>query len=433
MAAPSHEEHSAFRDERDALGPVQVPAAALFGAHTVRAVANFGSTGPRLGDRRELVRAFAQVKAAAALANAEVGALPREVADAVVEAARRVAAGEHDGEFPVALVQGGGGTSWNMNVNEVLANLAEEILGGKRGSYALVHPNDHVNRSQSTNDTGPTAVQLAVMTAAAPVAAGLEAVAEALEAKAAEFAGLERLGRTCLQDALPVDAGAVHAGQARAVRSVAAVFGASLAPLHEVPLGATAVGTGFGAPDGYRERAVALLAEETGLPLAPSADLHAALAFLDPLVGVASAAARAAAVLAQIASDLRLLASGPVGGIGEVVLPELQPGSSQMPGKVNPVLPELVIQTGFDAAARLTAVQAASAAGELELNVMEPVAVRHLLEGLEQLATTASLFAERCLAGLSWNREAVAAHLAGSRAAAVALALEQGYDAAYRS
>jgi aspartate ammonia-lyase len=422
----------AFREERDALGPVRVPALALYGAQTVRAVANFGSTGPRLGDRRELVRAFGRVKAAAARANTHAGVLAEQAADAVVAAARQVSAGEHDAEFPVALVQGGGGTSWNMNVNEVVANLADELMGGRRGQYVHVHPNDHVNRSQSTNDVSPTSVALAVLDAAAPVTAALRTVAEALEAKAAEFAGLQRLGRTCLQDALPVDAGAVHAGQAHAVRRAAEVFAGSLDPLYEVPLGATAVGTGFGAPEGYRERAVAFLAEETGLPLQPSRNLHAALAFLDPLVGVASAAARAAAVLGQIAADLRVLASGPVGGIGEVMLPKLQPGSSQMPGKVNPVLPELVVQTRIDAEARLVAVQGAAAAGELELNVMEPVAVRHLLEGLEQLATTASLFADLCLTGLDWNRETVARSLTGSRAPAVARALEQGFDAAWR-
>jgi aspartate ammonia-lyase len=420
---------SEIRTEHDMLGAVSVPAAALYGAQTVRAAANFGTTSARLGDRPELLRALAQVKASAAEANSELGVLEPAIADAIVRAADELAAGTLADQFPVALVQGGGGTTTNMAVNEVLANRAAQLLGAEPGRADVVHPLDHVNRSQSTNDVVPTALALAVQACAPAALAGLADVIDALEGLAEKAGGDLRLGRTCLQDAVPLPIAAYHGAQVTAVRRAAVELSRSVEALLEVPLGATAVGTGIGAPAGYRERAVELLAERSGFPLRPSADLFDALAHLDPLLRVASEAAVASLTLAKIAADIRLLSSGPVGGIGEVRIPAVQVGSSLMPGKVNPVIPELVIQASFEIRGAAHVVELAVAAGELDLNVMEMVVARHVLAALVQLGEVASLFASRCLAGLEWDSAAVDRHLAGSRAAAVERALESGHDA----
>jgi aspartate ammonia-lyase len=317
-----------------------------------------------------------------------------------------------------------------MNANEVIANRAEELLGGRRGRYARVHPNDHVNRSQSTNDVYPTALQLAVLRAAEPAVEGLEHLAATCAGRAEAFGDLPRLGRTCLQDAVPLTVRDTHAAQATAIRRCAAALREAADGLRHVPLGATAVGTGIGAPPGYRERAVRYLAEEAGLRVVPTADPFDALAHPDGHLAVATAAARAAVVLGKIAADLRLLSSGPHGGLGEVRLPAVQVGSSIMPGKVNPAIPELVMQVGFEIRGAAHVVELAVAAGELELNVMEPVVARALLGALHDLGVVARTFADRCIAGLVWNAEALDRHLAGSLAAAVEHAARDGYAAA---
>jgi aspartate ammonia-lyase len=418
------------RAERDAIGGLEIPSDALYGIHSARAVANFALGGPTLGDRPVLLAALARVKIAAARANAALGVLAAPLADAIVAAAREVAEGRWADAFPVPLLQGGGGTSLNMNVNEVLANRANEILGGARGSYRPVHPNDHVNRSQSTNDVVPTALSLAALHTGGSTVAGLDHLRATLERKAAEWGGVERLGRTCLQDALPLTVGATHRAQAHALARTTAGLRASLDALREVPLGATAVGTGFGAPEGYRARAVALLADESGELLRPCEDPFDALAHLDPYLAVAHALERAVLAAAKLAADLRLLSSGPVGGIGEVELPAVQAGSSAMPGKVNPVVPELVLQVSYDVRGTVATVEAAVAAGELELNVMEPVLAYRLLDALDSAGACARLFADRCVAGLRWRADVVADHLRGSLAGRVERAATEGYDAA---
>lgn len=419
-----------YRTERDSLGPVEVPHEALYGAHTARALANFALGGPRLCDRPALVIALAQVKEAAARANGELGALDRRRADGIAAAARRVAAGECHEHFPIAVVQGGGGTSANMNANEVLANLGNLALGGGRGSYDPLHPNDHVNRSQSTNDVYPTALQIAIVRAAAGTVDGLAHLGRTLAEKAEEQGQLERLGRTCLQDAVPLSVRDTHLAQAHAIERVTADVRAAADALLAVPLGATVLGTGIGAPDGYASRVVELLAETTGLALAPASDRFDALAHFDPYLGVASALNRAAIVMAKIASDLRLLSSGPVGGLGEVALPALQAGSSAMPGKVNPVLPELVLQVSYDVRGTVATVEAAVAGGELELNVMEPVIALRLPDSLVDVGRVARLFADRCIVGLRWRPDVLARHLEGSLAGAVEQALAEGYESA---
>jgi aspartate ammonia-lyase len=423
---------SDVRLERDSLGEVEVPADALYGAQTLRAAANRIS-GVTLQDRPEFLDGLVHVKIAAARANVELGVLAPELASAIVEAGREVLAGRWRDQFPLDLVQGGGGTATNMNVNEVLASRAAELLGAAPGRrYERVHPNDHVNRSQSTNDVYPTALQLAVLTGAASARPGFEQVAETLDWKAEESGALERLGRTCLQDALPVPAAETLRAHAHAVRRTSAALDAAIDPLRAVPLGATAVGTGLGAPAGFPALAVRYLSEETALPLVPSPNPFDALAHLDPLLTVASALRTVMLVLGQLAQDLRLLSSGPAGGFGEIRLPPVQVGSSLMPGKVNPVIPELVLQIGFEIRGACQTIEAAVAAGELELNIMEPVVARAVLAGLHDSGRVAALFAERCLAGLEWDVEAIARNLEGSFAEAVAVATTDGYDAAVR-
>jgi aspartate ammonia-lyase len=315
-------------------------------------------------------------------------------------------------------------------VSEVLANRAAQILGSEPGRYDLVHPFDHVNRSQSTNDVYPTALQLAVIDLSEPALIALADVAGSLDGLAETAGGLQRLGRTCLNDALPVPVAGYHAAQAAAVRRTAKAIGEAAEALTAVPLGATAVGTGVGAPEGYRERVVAKLSERTGRELRSASDLFDALAHLDPLLAVANAVSTAALALGKIASDLRFLASGPVGGIGEVALPAVQVGSSIMPGKVNPVIPELVIQASFEIRGSASIVESAVAAGELDLNVMGPVIARQLFQALTTLEEAAHAFATRCLDGLRWNHATVTAHLRGSLQADVERAVLVGHDLA---
>jgi len=419
-----------LRVERDSLGAVTVPAGALYGAHTVRGLGNFRVSGVTMRERPELIAAFGHVKAAAARANAELGVLDASVAVAVRDAAREVARGQHDDQFPLDVVQGGGGTASNMNANEVIANRAAAILGGTYGTYELVHPNDHVNRSQSTNDVYPTALALATAAVGRVTASHLDALAAVLTEKAATGADRERLGRTCLQDAVPLTIAQTHQAQAHAITRAGSALQRATEQLLAVPLGATAVGTGIGAPVGYQQLAVRLLAEESRLPVSPAENPFDELANLDGYVDVAAQAVRVALVMAKIASDLRFWSSPPV---GEVRLPAVQVGSSIMPGKINPVIPELVMQVSFETRGMATIVEAAAAAGELELNVMEPVIARHLLGSLRELGRVAELFGERCVAGLEWQDDALAAHLAGSRAELVQRAAEEGYAHAART
>jgi aspartate ammonia-lyase len=304
------------------------------------------------------------------------------------------------------------------------------MLGGALGSYDPVHPLDHVNRSQSTNDVHPTALQLAVLDRGGPAIGALTSVAAALDRCGARAGDLERLGRTCLQDALPLPVSAYHGAQASAVRRAAEGVKAAIEPLRAVPLGATAVGTGLGTPDGYRDLVVAKLARRSGEALRPCEDLFDALAHLDVFLTAAASAATASMTLAKIAADLRLLASGPVGGIAEIRLPAVQVGSSIMPGKVNPVIPEHVMQVSFEIRGALHVVEMAVAAGELDLNVMEPVIARHLLEALERLALICDLFVSRCLNGLEWDAPTVQLHLRGSLQPAVEQAAKAGHDVA---
>jgi aspartate ammonia-lyase len=416
-----------FRVERDSLGELAVPAQALFGAQTARAIDNFRVSGVTVSERPALIAALGHVKAAAARANAQVGAIEEPIASAICAASREVAAGAHDDQFPIDLVQGGGGTAVNMNANEVIANRAAELLGGSRGGYEIVHPNDHVNRSQSTNDVFPTALALATIAVGRDAVDQLRPLAALFDAKAASGASQERLGRTCLQDAVPLTIAQTHHAQGHALARVTGSLERALEQLLTVPLGATVVGTGIGAAGGYRDLAIEFLAQESGTPVRGSEDPFDALANPDAYVDVAAQAVRVGLVMAKIAWDFRFL-SAPA--VDELRLPAVQVGSSIMPGKINPVIPELVMQVSYETRGMATVVEAAVAAGELELNVMEPVIARHLLASLRDLGRVSELFRDRCVAGLQWQADSIRTHLTRSRAESIQFASEHGYSRA---
>lgn len=397
--------------------------APLYGQQTTLSLGNFTAPGRTLGDVSALVRNYALVKLAAARANHALGVLDSAQRDAIVVACEEVAAGHHPDQFPSALLLGGGGTTTNMNVNEVIATRASQLAGTK------VHPNDHVNASQSTNDTYPTAMALTVLDLAERPVQALGELAGALEDKAAEFDATPHLGRTCLRDAVTITAGQSHRAQAAAIRRTCADLRAAVGAMHSVPLGATAIGTGVGAPDGYRDLAIGELATVTGRDLRPAVDPFDALANLDPYAAVASAAARAGLTMAKVAADIRLLSSGPAGGLGDLNIPAVQAGSSIMPAKVNPAIPEYVMQLSYRIRGAAHTVEFAVAAGELELNVMEPVIVDALITMFDDLTAAATSFARRCVAGISWDGQRREENLAAALDGWVTLASTRGYDA----
>jgi fumarate hydratase class II len=389
---------SDVRIERDTMGEVAVPASALYGAQTQRAVENFPVSGVRVDPA--VVRALARVKAAAARVNSRLGVLPADVADAVAAAAEEVADGAHADQFPVDVFQTGSGTSTNMNVNEVLAALASRRLGRR------VHPNDEVNASQSSNDTFPTAVHLAAADAALhELVPALEHLAATLEAASDRTGDVVKAGRTHLMDATPVTLGQELGGYAAQVRRGVERVRAAVPRVAEVPLGGTAVGTGINTPPGFAAAVIDELARSTGLPVTEARDHFEAQGARDALVELSGAARTVAVSLTKICNDLRWMGSGPLAGLGEVHLPDLQPGSSIMPGKVNPVVPESVLQVCAQVVGHDATVAWAGASGSFELNVMVPVMSRAVLEQLRLLANGARLLADRCVAGLEPDRE----------------------------
>jgi fumarate hydratase, class II len=386
------------RIEHDTMGEVAVPASALWGAQTQRAVQNFPVSGVRVDPA--VIRALAAVKAAAARVNARLGVLSQEVADAVAAAAQEIADGGHADQFPVDVFQTGSGTSTNMNVNEVVAALASQRLGRR------VHPNDEVNASQSSNDTFPTAVHLAAAGALlSDLVPALDHLAGALEAKATETSDVVKAGRTHLMDATPVTLGQELGGYAAQVRHGVERLRAALPRVAEVPLGGTAVGTGINTPAGFAAAVIAELADRTGLPLTEARNHFEAQGARDGLVELSGTVRTVAVGLTKICNDLRWMGSGPLAGLGEVHLPDLQPGSSIMPGKVNPVVPEAVLQVCAQVVGHDATVAWAGASGSFELNVMVPVMSRAVLEEERLLANASRLLADRCVAGLEPDRE----------------------------
>ncbi len=388
----------AYRVEHDTMGEVRVPAHALYRAQTQRAVENFPISGSTL--ERGHVEALARVKKAAARANAELGVLPQDVADAIVAAADEVATGVHDAHFPVDVYQTGSGTSSNMNTNEVLATLATRLLGRD------VHPNDHVNASQSSNDVFPTSVHVAATAGVVrDLVPALEHLAGALEEKATAWAQVVKSGRTHLMDATPVTLGQEFGGYAAAVRYGVERLRAALPRAAEVPLGGTAVGTGINTPAGFPQRVIALLVEDTGLPLTEARDHFEAQSSRDGLVELSGALRTIAVSLTKICNDLRWMGSGPNTGLGEIALPDLQPGSSIMPGKVNPVVPEAVLMVCSRVVGNDATVAWAGASGSFELNVQIPVIASAVLESIRLLANGARVLADRTVAGTTPNVE----------------------------
>ncbi|NLC98105.1 MAG: class II fumarate hydratase, partial [Actinomycetales bacterium] len=387
-----------WRIEHDTMGEVKVPANALWRAQTQRAVQNFPISGTPIESAQ--IRALAQIKAACAKANAELGILEPAMAAAIVAAAGHVAAGAHDREFPIDVFQTGSGTSSNMNANEVIATIATRDAGFD------VHPNDHVNASQSSNDVFPTSIHVATTeTALHLLLPALERLAASLEAKAADFAHVVKSGRTHLMDATPVTLGQEFAGYAAQIRKGIERVNRALPAAAEVPLGGTAVGTGINTPAGFPQRVIAILAEETGLPITAAADHFEAQGARDGLVEFSGALRTIAVSLVKICNDLRWMGSGPRTGLGEINLPDLQPGSSIMPGKVNPVLPEATLMVCAQVIGNDATIAYAGTTGSFELNVMLPVIGRNVLESIRLLANSSVLLADRCIDGITANEE----------------------------
>jgi len=419
-------EPKSTRTERDPLGPVEVPSDRLYGAQTERARRNFPLTGVTVGQLDELVAALAQVKQAAARVNCRIGDLPEELGDAIATACDELIAGRHRDHFPVDVCQGGAGTSTNMNVNEVIANRADELLGQPRGSGA-VNANDHVNRNQSTNDAYATAVRLAVHALNGRLCAALEGLASAMDERAGAFASIAKLGRTQLQDAVPMTLGQEFGAFATTLREDVSRAQETAKLMLEVNLGGTAIGTGIAASPGYREAICAELALVTGLPVVPAANLIEATWDMGAFVLYAGMLKRVAAKLSKIANDLRLLSSGPAGGIGEIRLPARQPGSSLMPGKVNPVIPEAVNAAAFRVYGLDLTVAMAAQGGQLQLNAFEPVIFWSIHEAVHLLANAMDMLASECIAGIAADAVRCRENLARSTALTTALVPLIGY------
>jgi len=416
-----------YRIERDPLGDVNVPADAYYGGQTARAVENFPISGLRAP--ADLVTATILVKKAAAEANAALGRLDREIAGAIVAAADEVLAGRLRDQFVVDVYQAGAGTSHNMNANEVLANRAAELLGHPRGAYTQVHPNDHVNMGQSTNDVFPTATRLALlMTSGALVTAG-QTLADSLVRKSEEFVDVLKTGRTHLQDAVPITLGQEFSGYAECVRRGAGDVAAAAEQLQELNIGATAVGTGLNAGEDYRRLVVENLGRETGLAVTPARNLFRVTQSMGDVLAYSSAMRRLAVEVGKIASDLRLLSMGPRAGLAEITLPPVQPGSSIMPGKVNPSIPEMVNQVCFQVMGCDMTVALACEAGQLELNVMMPVISWNALHASTILRESITVFRTRCIEGITANEERARELLDRSTAMATALSPYIGYAA----
>jgi fumarate hydratase class II len=387
-----------YRIEHDTMGEVKVPIDALWRAQTQRAVENFPISGRPL--ERTQIRAMGLLKAACAQVNKDLGLLDAEKADAIIAAAGEIADGKHDDQFPIDVFQTGSGTSSNMNANEVIASIA-------KNAGVEVHPNDHVNMSQSSNDTFPTATHVAATEAAVTdLVPALRHLHEALAAKATEWKTVVKSGRTHLMDAVPVTLGQEFGGYARQIEAGIERVEATLPRLGELPIGGTAVGTGLNAPDGFGAKVVAELVKSAGIDaLTPAKDSFEAQAARDGLVEASGALRTIAVSLTKIANDIRWMGSGPLTGLGEIALPDLQPGSSIMPGKVNPVLPEAVTQVAAQVIGNDAAVAFGGASGAFELNVYIPMMARNVLESFKLLANVSRLFADRCIVGLEANVE----------------------------
>ncbi|MGI9025925.1 MAG: class II fumarate hydratase [Burkholderiaceae bacterium] len=417
------------RSERDSFGEIDVPADHLWGAQTQRSIGHFDISGERVP--LEIVRALVQIKRASALVNRQLGTLDVKKSEAIVAACDEVLAGKHADEFPLLVWQTGSGTQSNMNVNEVIANRASELMGGVRGDERLVHPNDDVNRSQSSNDVFPTAMNVAAADAITHrLLPSLSTLRETLHAKAQDFADIVKIGRTHLQDATPLTLGQEFSGYVAQLDHNRRHIEASLEHLHELALGGTAVGTGLNAPKGYAEQAAAELARFTDLPLVTAPNKFEAMAAADAIVHAHGALKTLAASLFKIANDVRWMASGPRSGLGEITIPENEPGSSIMPGKVNPTQCEALTMACAQVLGNDVAVNIGGASGNFELNVFRPVIAYNMMQSIRLLGDAMKSFNDHCAVGIAPNRERIAQLLGNSLMLVTALNTHIGYDKA---
>ncbi len=416
------------RREHDLLGDRDVPDAALYGVQTMRAIENFPITGVTLKDFPELIVALAQVKEAAARANRGHPDLPDDTCDAIIAAAKEIQAGRHHEHFRVDMIQGGAGTSTNMNANEVIANRALELLGEPRGTYVRVHPNEHVNLAQSTNDVYPTAIRIALHAAIGRLQEQMRLLVDAFLAKGAEFAPHVKMGRTQLQDAVPMTLGQEFNAFGHTIAEDVDRLEEAKALMREMNMGATAIGTGITAPRGYSERVRSELSAITGLTMITAPDLVEATSDTGAFVQVSGVLKRCAVKLSKVCNDLRLLSSGPRTGLGEIRLPAMQPGSSIMPGKVNPVIPEAVNQVCFDVIGGDVTVTMAAEAGQLQLNVFEPIIAFRLLRNITGMTNACRVLREKCVAGIAANPKVMRDAVERSIGLVTALLPELGYE-----
>jgi fumarate hydratase, class II len=418
-----------MRTERDTFGPIEVPAERLWGAQTQRSLQNFDISGER--QPAEIIRALVQVKRSCAIVNQRMGLLAQDKASAIVSAADEVLQGQHGSEFPLVVWQTGSGTQTNMNVNEVLANRASELLGGPRGDGRLVHPNDDVNRSQSSNDVYPTAMHVAAVEAIEHrLLPSLATLKRTLAAKSEEFKDIVKIGRTHLQDATPLTLGQEFSGYVAQLEQADRHLRAALPHLCELALGGTAVGTGLNAPPGFAEEVAAELARLTGLPFVTAANKFEVMAAADALVHAHGALKTLAAGLMKIANDVRWLASGPRSGIGEIGIPENEPGSSIMPGKVNPTQSEALTMLCCQVFGNDVAINFGGALGNFELNVFRPMIAHNFLQSVRLLADGMRSFNDHCAVGIEANRERIAELVGRSLMLVTALNPHIGYDKA---
>ena len=417
------------RVEHDLIGDRDIPADVYWGVHSLRAVENFPITGQALSTNTNLVVGLAMVKQAAAQANHELGLLDDVRAGAIIAACQEIIAGKLHDQFVVDVIQGGAGTSSNMNANEVIANRALELLGHKKGEYQFLHPNDHVNLSQSTNDVYPTAVNVATIFAAKSLVTAMEYLGNAFSAKATEFKHVVKMGRTQLQDAVPMTLGQEFNTYVVTLGEDRARLAESTLLVHEINLGATAIGTGLNAPKGYSELACRHLVEITGLPLTTSVDLIEATQDVGAFVHLSGVLKRVAVKLSKICNDLRLLSSGPRAGFGEITLPAVQAGSSIMPGKVNPVIPEVVNQVAYEVIGNDITVTLAAEGGQLQLNAFEPIIVHSLTKSMRHLQAACYTLADKCISGITAHEDKLRAQVEHSIGLVTALNPRLGYAA----
>lgn len=418
------------RIEVDPLGPVAIPADAYYGPQTARGIDNFPISGVCISRFPHFVRSLALVKLAAARANVRLGALDPRKGGVIVRVCEEIVGGRHHDAFPLDVFQGGAGTSTNMNINEVIANRGLEILGHPRGNYAALHPNNDVNLAQSTNDVYPTAIRLSILFSHERLSQALELLAAEFAAKAESFGDILKLGRTQLQDAVPMTLGQEFGAFAATLREDVLRLNEIVSLFREVNLGGTAIGTGINTSSDYQATAIEELRAVTGLPVIAAGNLIEACWDTGAFVLFSGMLKRTATKLSKICNDLRLLSSGPRGGLNEICLPPLQPGSSIMPGKVNPVIPEVVNQVAFQIIGNDLTITLAAEAGQLQLNVMEPVIVYNMLLSIDLLTNAIETLRLRCVTGITANPEACRGHLEAGTAFATALTPAIGYERA---